>query len=332
MNPHPWNRAQFDDLTSNRDTLPHALLIHGQRGVGKHALALALGQWLLCENRSERDACGRCGGCLWFLQDHHPDFRLLAPRAMKASEEGNKPEAGQARFIVVDQIRELADFLALSAHRNGAKVVLIDPAESMHPSAANALLKMLEEPPADVYWLLVSHETGRLLPTVVSRCRRIAVAVPTAGQVEGWLRERGLDEPALWLALAGGSPLAAMEQADGERRQRRQRFMKMLTDPDEHGWLDDGRVGDIEAGWCVRWLQQWVYDLLAIRFGGRLRYHLDQIEAARRLSEAAALPALLAFERRLRKASREVSHPLNFSLLLDDLFLGYVAVLENGHE
>jgi DNA polymerase III subunit delta' len=331
MIPHPWNAAVFAKLTVSGRGLPHAMLVEGREGIGKHALADALVKWLLCERPAETGSCGNCNACNWFERGNHPDFRLVEPKEYKGADDEGQ-EARQARFITIDQIRELAVFLGLTSHRGGAKVLLIDPAEAMHPAAANALLKMLEEPPPGVYWLLVSHEPGRLLPTVVSRCRRVPVPLPSAVLAVQWLRGQGMQDPALWLALAGGAPLTALEIADTERQTWRRRFLETLVAPEQRDWLEDGRINGTEAEWCVRWLQQWVYDLLAIRLTGKQRYHLDQADAVRRLSASASLPALLAFERRLRKAVREVRHPLNFSLFLDDLYLSYLSLLETGHE
>src|SRR5207237_1129040 len=103
----------------------------------------------------------------------HPDLRLIEPYTF--DEDGN---ATRVDTIAVDRIRELIDFTHLSTHRGRAKVAIIVPAEAMNPPAANALLKTLEEPPAQTYLLLVSHQPERLAPTIVSRCLRLAVPEP----------------------------------------------------------------------------------------------------------------------------------------------------------
>ena len=92
--------------------------------------------------------------------------------------------------IAVDRIRALIDFVLLSSHRQRAKVAVIVPAERMHPSAANALLKTLEEPPAGTFLILVSDQPGRLPATIVSRCRKIAVALPPESDALRGLRRR----------------------------------------------------------------------------------------------------------------------------------------------
>src|SRR5262245_58890606 len=146
---YSWHQGHLDSLLERRDTLPHALLLRGPQGIGKLALAEALAAALLCERpRPDRQACGQCAGCGWAGQGSHPDFRRLEPESYAESRE---PDAGAekkaSQQIQVDQVRALADFIAMTSHRGGRKVVLIHPAETLNASAANALLKNLEEPP-----------------------------------------------------------------------------------------------------------------------------------------------------------------------------------------
>jgi DNA polymerase-3 subunit delta' len=115
--------------------------------------------------------------------------------------------------IKVDQIRALDDFLNLKSHRSGPRVALIHPAEAMNPSAANALLKGLEEPPGRAMFILVSHRPARLLATIRSRCVAVPVPMPDAGVSLAWLESQGARDAASWLAFASGSPLRALEYA-----------------------------------------------------------------------------------------------------------------------
>ena len=181
---HPWNEAVFRSIAARAARLPHALLIHGMRGIGKLALAERVGQLLLCESSDETGRpCGACDGCRWFLAGNHPDFLRLEPEALAKLPEPSEDEPAPAKKttkpsteIKVDQIRAVAGFLALRSSRGRMRVALVHPAEDMNLSAANALLKGLEEPPAGAMFLLVSHRPSQLPPTVRSRC----VAVPVA--------------------------------------------------------------------------------------------------------------------------------------------------------
>src|SRR5256885_1391852 len=223
---HPWNQPIVESLKARLDRLPHALLLHGPRGVGKLALAETMAQLLLCE-RSDlaKRPCGSCDACRWYLAGNHPDFRRLEPEAIAKlpppmeEEEGSEPPTTKrtkqpSLFITVDQVRALAGFLNVGSHRGGRRIALAHPAEDLYlPNAANALLKGLEEPPAGAMFILVSHRPARLLPTIRSRCVAIPVPIPPREVSLAWLAAEGATNPERWLAFAGGAPVQALDYA-----------------------------------------------------------------------------------------------------------------------
>ncbi len=154
--------------------LHHGWLLAGPRGVGKASFAIAAATRVLA------DAAGPATSLpgLATPDDHpvarllaagsHPDFRLL--------ERLERQAGGLARNISVDQVRSLGDLLAVTPSMSPWRAIVIDSADDLEASAANALLKMLEEPPANTLFFLVSHAPGRLLPTIRSRCRRLDFA------------------------------------------------------------------------------------------------------------------------------------------------------------
>jgi DNA polymerase III subunit delta' len=220
---HSWNQPVLESLRSRLARLPHALLIHGMRGVGKLALAERIAQLLLCESAGEAARpCGACPGCRWFLGGNHPDFRRLEPEslAQPSDEQTDEEQAsGTGRRakpsiqIKIEQVRELADFLNVGSHRGRLRVAMVHPAEDMNVHAANALLKGLEEPPPNVVFLLVSHRPAGLLPTTRSRCVALPVPPPPREVALQWLAEQGVKDAGRWLAYAGGAPLRAQEYA-----------------------------------------------------------------------------------------------------------------------
>jgi len=162
---------QFRKAWDSR-SLHHAWLLAGPRGVGKAHFARAAARRILAEAAGPTlDASG-----LETPQDHpiakliaagsHPDMRWL--ERLENEKTGNIN-----RNIKVDQVRELGEFMALSPALSDWRLAVIDSIDELEPSAANALLKMLEEPPPNTLFLLVSHAPGRLLPTIRSRCRRL---------------------------------------------------------------------------------------------------------------------------------------------------------------
>lgn len=224
---HPWNEPVLQAFRARLERLPHALLIHGARGVGKLALAERMAQLLLCEHAdAARRPCGECDGCRWFMSGSHPDFRRLEPEALakqpvepEEGEEGGGETTPARRTkqpslqIKIEQVRELADFLNLRSHRGRLRVALIHPAEDMNENAANALLKGLEEPPAGAVFILVSHRPARLPPTIRSRCVALPVPLPPRDVALGWLASQSAKDAERWLAYAGGAPLKALDYA-----------------------------------------------------------------------------------------------------------------------
>src|SRR6185312_10515630 len=236
VKPYPWHEADLARLLADRQRLPHALLVHGSAGIGKTRFIRALAAAALCERPKGGLACGACESCHWLEQGNHPDFREIVPEAAEDDEEGAEAEGGRAEkakslVIKIDQVRALADFLSLSTHRAGYRVLLLHPAEALHPAAANALLKTLEEPPPATLIVLASDRPARLLATIRSRCRRVALHAPGPATALAWLRAQGVAEPEAALAMAGGAPLLAQRFAEPDEARFRRKLLAELAKP-----------------------------------------------------------------------------------------------------
>jgi DNA polymerase-3 subunit delta' len=162
---------QFASAWASRK-LHHAWLLSGPKGVGKASFAHAAARRVLAE------AAGPSFDLPGIeTPDDHPIVKLVEagshPDMRRLERLLNEKTGNLNRNIKVDQIRELGEFLSLSAALSAWRVVVIDTVDDLEPSGANALLKMLEEPPPNTLFLLVSHAPGRLLPTIRSRCRRL---------------------------------------------------------------------------------------------------------------------------------------------------------------
>ncbi|HSD10491.1 MAG TPA: AAA family ATPase [Candidatus Binatia bacterium] len=165
-----------------RKTLHHALLFVGPEGVGKRSAAVGLAARLLCERRGA-EACGACAACIQVRAGSHPDLRR----------EGffydvKRKEARD--HTLIDQVRGVQLFLGGQALGGGSKIVIFEEAQALTEDAQNALLKTLEEPPRGSVLVLVCHNASRLLPTVLSRCQRVAFAPLERATVETILRDR----------------------------------------------------------------------------------------------------------------------------------------------
>src|SRR5690554_815816 len=220
----PWQTAFASRWLHAPQRFAHAWLIHGLAGIGKRRFALAAAASLLCEQPRDGLACNTCQACRWVAGGNHPDLRRVRPEAV-ALEEGEGGEESESaarktpsREIRVEQIRSLSGWFGTATHRGGWGVAVLYPAHAMNLIAANALLKVLEEPPPHTVFLLVTDTPDQLLPTIVSRCRRLPLPVPEPQVAAQWLREQGIEEPADWLSVAGGAPVRALELARSDRK------------------------------------------------------------------------------------------------------------------
>ena len=228
---------QFSEIIGQDDTrqlllravqtnhLAHALLFDGPEGSANLALALALAQYVNCEDRQgsgtpDADACGRCASCVKMQKLVHPDLHLVFPVANLARGKTSEAYLTEFRAFILDQpyrtlpdwldrmgadnkqgnisaeeARQILQKLSLKAYEGAYKIMLIWLPELMNVASANALLKVLEEPPAQTLFLLVTNQPDKLLITILSRTQRVALRAFTDGDVATYLRQhRNLDE------------------------------------------------------------------------------------------------------------------------------------------
>lgn len=195
----PWFDEQLAALMQRAQvgTLHHAILLSGMAGIGKSQLAQALAHGLLCMQPSDSGACGQCNTCHLLQANTHPDFHSVISE----------------KQIGVDAIREMIGKLNQTAQMRSNKVCIIHAAHTMTESAANALLKTLEEPTDNTFLILLVDEVHRVLPTILSRCEKVNLAVPAAQQAMNWLAAQLPDDTidSGLLAAYGGAPLIAYE-------------------------------------------------------------------------------------------------------------------------
>lgn len=309
--------------------MPHALLLYGREGIGKLRFAMALAQGALCESPVSDRACGNCPACGWMKAGTHPDVRMIEPAALAEPQDEAQPTAKASVRILIEQIRDLADFINVAAHRGRAKVVIIHPAEALNPNAANALLKSLEEPPPGASFLLVSHRIHFLLPTLRSRCRLAALPAPDAESATAWLSGQGVSDPALALAHTGNAPLLAAGFAEKDYWQQRDTFLKSIAARRFDTLAAAESASDFPLRDVLGWLQKWTFDLVLQKLLGRLRYNPDRAKEIAALAPGIDPLRVLRYHRELLKLQPLIEHPLNARLLLEELLFEYEAALKS---
>jgi len=228
--------AEQNFLTAYRSgRIPHAWLIGGEAGIGKATLAYRMARFVLAHPDSSHPAVTAAASLA--LDPAHPTARRVAGNAHSdlLVLERTEGENGKMRTVItVDQVRRLVTFFGSTAGEGGWRVCIVDSADELkYPEGSNALLKMLEEPPARALFLLVSHAPGRLLPTMRSRCRRLALkplAPDEVARAATAVLGPGAEAAHIKQAAeaAGGSVARALSLAGGPRLELRQRVARML--------------------------------------------------------------------------------------------------------
>ncbi len=211
---YPWQQTQWEKITRllKTERLPHAMLLYGNQGLGKADFAITLANAVLCQQpTADHQACGVCKACQLLSSNTHPDLHYLTPVAAATSKSKNP-----VRSIRIDEIRVLCEKLNQTSQYSGFRVAILDQAELLTLSAANSLLKTLEEPGAKVLILLITARTHRLPVTIRSRCQLLRFTIPDTSQSLHWLKHNqqpGLTDGQLQQSLkyASGSPLAALD-------------------------------------------------------------------------------------------------------------------------
>jgi len=209
----PWLSASFDTLARAIAVgrVHHGLLLAAPAGLRKRELADAFAASLLCSARDATgQACGHCRSCTLLAAGTHPD---LVRVGLELRDDG-RPRTE----ILIDQLRRLAERLALSSQFGGWQVAIVDPADRMNAAAANALLKTLEEPASDTVIVLVADDASRLPATIRSRCQRVDVPAPDPADARAWLVAEGVGGGDADAALAAslGNPGLALEWVRGD--------------------------------------------------------------------------------------------------------------------
>lgn len=305
---YPWHDPTWSALVRDLARLPHALLLHGADGLGKRAFAWRLAETLLCLTPGPAGAaCGACDSCRRFAAGTHPD--LLHVRPLEDS-----------LTIAIDQIRQMRAFVALTPHTSARKVVMLEPAEAMNLNSANALLKVLEEPPASSLLLLITPRIARLPATIRSRCALVPFRPPALDEAVAWLRQEGMTEdPGPLLQLSGGAPLRARALAQAAGTQDRAQLAKdveSLRAGTEDPLHCATRWKNYGAEVCLEWFQRYL--------AGQIRAQMtERNEGGGGIEKRNGIKELFHYLDVVSDARSVASGPLDQGLLLEDILIGW---------
>jgi DNA polymerase-3 subunit delta' len=315
----PWQQHTWQQLQAAVERLPHSLLFSGPAGLGKNQFAQRFAAGLLCATPLDDGApCGKCKSCHLLSVGNHPDYLVTTL-------------ADDASIIAVDQVRELISYLSLRPHTASRRVVILTPAEAMNINAANSLLKVLEEPPADSVLLLVSHRPQLLSATIRSRCTRFEFHAPSQSQAEKWLQNAGVEPAAIpdLLAAAGGAPLRAAElgQLGFAKAQKMmisdlQGLQAGTGDPVECAT----RWKEIGAEFCLSWLSGLLADLVQARSVQEEGRRLNNPSLGKTIQTMAAKTReerIFGLMDQVVESARLAATPLDDTLLIEDILIGW---------
>ena len=308
----PWQQQRLDTALAawRAGRLGHAQLLCGPEQLGKRAVADALAARLLCEAPAGDPPCGRCRGCTLREAGTHPDFRLVTFE--------ENPNTGKLRTeLVIDQVRTLSGSMQMTAQRGGAQVVLVDPADALNTSAANALLKTLEEPADNRFLLLVSAAPQRLPATIRSRCQRIEFAMPDRDSALAWLQAQ--NHPAARAAEALEAAQGHPGLADAWLRAGH----LALRDTTLKEWAGVARGISAPLGIAQQWMAEPELSALRLRFVADAAVALARGVAGAPpvagLTAPADVDKLAAWFEQLNRLRLQLSAPLKHELALAGL-------------
>lgn len=287
---YPWLIPDWHALsqTAQAGRLGHAWLLLGDPGLGKEQLAERLARLHLCQQPDRGESCGQCHSCQLFDKGHHPDLGTVTI---------------DSKTIGVEAIREICARLQNSAQLGRGKVVIIPDAERMTESAANALLKTLEEPAGDSLLLLIASQVSRLLPTILSRCHKHVCQLPTEGETVRWLAEQGHQATLAQVRICQGAPLRVLryieEQQDGKRRELLESFVSLSLTPTRATHVCSQLADETQVR--LHWLQLFLCDALKTQAGcGHHQLAMPDLAAlSQQLAEGNSSEKLLEAEQQL---------------------------------
>ncbi len=329
---HPWLTAHWQSLSRQIEAgrLHHAILISGADGLGKRDLAHALAHRLLCQRPvpmatgNEKRACGQCESCGLLVAGTHPDFYIVKPMPPEKTTSKNP-----VLSIRIDTIRDLCRALSQTSQHGGYRIAIIEEANAMNASAANSLLKTLEEPGQRTVLILTSSSPARLPVTIRSRCQQRKLKTPGFGQVADWLMAAGefvsSQDAEKVFRLCHQAPLLARDYERG--RDWRELLEQALLSASEgrSPILLAAKLADGDRQMLLHWMLDWVNDLIYLSAdpGSSRVLHHHQRDKLLPLAQRARADRLFGLRSLIMDTLQQGAIALNAQLLWENLLISW---------
>ena len=313
----PWQQKSWDLLCSyvKQNRIPHTLLISGNKGLGKHSLATQFAKSLLCSDRQANGlSCGHCHSCQLMATATHPDFINLTPDEDKTS-------------IAISQIRRVITDTYLKPQYESYRVLVINPADAMTISSANAFLKCLEEPTERTVFILITDKPNKLPATIISRCQKLPLSLPSQQILYDWLAGQGSQHnQETLLNLVRRGILNTQQVADETLLKQRQDCF--------NDWLDIAKQRSnpvsVTEKWLklpevavLDWLISWITDLIisASQSSHERLCNQDLAKPLQELAQLLDLSRLFGLYDCILKNKRLLDTQVNYQMMMEEFLV-----------
>jgi DNA polymerase-3 subunit delta' len=269
---------------------------------------------ILCSNRGDIP-CDTCENCRLELHEN-PHVRIIE----------KNPEL-KTEIINVDQLRDVKDFIQLSAGENEKKIIFIVNAHYMNSSAANSLLKNLEEPPQNTIFILTTSNKARLLPTILSRTFQVDLPNPTLKEGEEYLLSTNNKDAVQYLSLADGNPFHAIDYAQNQESIETELDILQRGKKFDFNEVDDQLLLN-GLPFFIEILQKWIYDLMACIDFNQITYFKDKENYMKQIVPTVSKKEVLNFYKKIIDYKRISSTQINKSITLDNIMLDYLRIFK----
>ncbi|WBF65853.1 MAG: DNA polymerase III subunit delta' [Candidatus Kinetoplastibacterium crithidii] len=334
----PWQIEIADKYLGKSDKIHHAIILYGLKGIGKFEFSTAFAASFLCENHDSKFACKKCISCNLIEKNNHPDFKLLIPNSIadekkiSMSFDEKKNTSYSSNEIRVNQIRDIIPWVNIKSYRNNKKIVVIYKADYLNTISSNALLKMLEEPSDDIFFLIVSDCLDKLLPTIVSRCQILHLPIPDYQIALSWLKNNNVDNSNHWLSFSSNAPIDALHYSMRRKNPCPSwvyNFLELLSnnlDVNVFSMLDS-YPDDIFINELIDIFQKLFFDLILVSYKFYPKYFIDMKNILDKLSIRSTTAILINnfiwLNRKKKLSDQQVNKKIFLNSILNKVIVSF---------